>query len=1223
MPRNDNTSRASGLSPSQAAAVEAPLQDTCVMAGAGSGKTRVLTSRYVHLIRDSGLSPHEIAALTFTEKAAGEMRTRVATTLQSALREASGDDAARLRDARAGVEFAPISTIHGYCARLIRREAIVAGVDPQFDVLDSAAAGVLLKEAVERALAEAKAVSPAALSALAGLRAGPRGAVSAVIAALRNEGLVPADLHWSQPDRSLTSCLGELAQTIDDIDENHQGFTRAQRPKWPRCRDQLRSLSKAVAAKSVSPTEVSRSAPAKWVTHVGTGGKFWKPHKQKLLDRLAELEGALWSAWGNERVFAPLHQVVASAYEHFAALKRERTALDFTDLETYALRILNTLQERGVPLSGAPKAILVDEFQDTSRLQAKLLRHLRETAPLFSVGDPKQSIYGFRKADVRVLLDEWERVGDDARHLLADSYRTSPRLLAALNGLGRALITPNSAGVAFHPLHAAGTFLDAPDAPPPACEVHFVVGGEEGEIDRRRRAEADWIAQRIHSLVAGEDSLTKVRSDDAQRPIRLGDIAILGRARASLMAIEDALSRHAIPFLSQSSKGYYLADEIGDLLFALRVVHNPADRFALAALATSPALKADDASIHRWIGEGAETSWHRVLNDSSHTSSIATRWRALARVQETAHTLPLADCVQAVIDALDLDTVSRSLLGGARRSANLQKAVTLASDMDAQGHHDVPSFLQRVAMLRSEGAEEHDAPVGGDGQNVVRLSTIHASKGLEYPVVFLADITRQLQGRPSPVLLSADGGLGVALHDPVEGVLRRPSGYVALLAERKRAELEESMRLFYVATTRAEERLFLSGQYERRTQTGKPAYSGPWGVVLDEQLGFPAPGEDKVVALGDGALRVTVAPLAEVEEEPRGIGPTTYWPPELPDEARRWAEGEARAQLARASEHVSPLRRTRYVVSVSELLQFAKSPADYYRRCVLGIDAEASLHPFSDSWTDRESSSYRESPFNRYARPQSSAADARHAARARDESFEHEVRGREGSPSNEVPPNYVPRDAVGRTLHTALELIEPPFQETVPRALDRALQLEPFAGESLKAVVAPLLYRFLESPLAGELEAALSENDAAPLRELNLHARIRFPTDKGQEKRVAELDSLLVKGSIDLWLPRQDGVWVLDYKTNRRSNRFPTTASLAEYYGWQLRLYALMAERVLGTDIAGAALVLLDPSWSRDPVELPIAIDGDRLRDTRRLCEALARAEKDRRYPQSWQALVN
>ncbi len=1191
------------LSPSQRRAALAPPVDTCVMAGAGSGKTRVLTSRYVHLIRDHKFSPHEIAALTFTEKAAGEMRTRVAGAIQSALRDAEGEEREWLREARAQVEFAPIATIHSYCARLVRREALVAGVDPLFVVLDSAEAGVLLDEAVDQALGVFRANAPNDLLALNGLQLGAKAAVTAVIRALRNDGLHPDELNWIEPERDATSLLEELLVAVNDIELGGSQFTKTQGAKWPACRNQLSTLIKQLARNELSPTAFSRSDCTKWPGQVGSAGKFWKPHKEQLARLLGQIEDALWSDWGKSHLFEPLKRITTHAYDAYEALKRTRGALDFTDLEVRSLALLSRLAKRGHPLRGAPKVVMVDEYQDTSRLQATLLGFLRRGAAMFSVGDPKQSIYGFRKADVRVLLDEWEYVDEAARHVLDNSYRTSPELLDTLNGLGQALMTPNTAGVSFQALNAAGTFATPTreaDDQSPVCELHFVVGGEQAETDRRRKAEANWIAGHIHKLVSGTDQLTK--GTDAPRGIEYRDIAILVRARASLRSIEDALTQRAIPYLTQSSRGYYLADEIGDLIYALRVVHNPADRFALAALATSPSLAADDEAVNRWFGDGHGAAWERILADASLDASIAARWHAFARVQARAHTLSLAACLEAVIDALDLHTVSLTLIRGARRSANLHKAVALAAAMDEQGHHSVPEFLKRVANLRAQGETEHDAPIGGEGQDVVRLSTIHAAKGLEYPVVFIADVTRMTSARSPSVLLTPTGGLGVALSDPIEGVKRMPSGTRVLANKRSEAEQQELMRLFYVATTRAEERLYLSGQFSHRTQKGAPARSGPWGLMLDALAGEPPPGDEYDVRLGAGTMRVSVTELEPADSGASRATESASWPPAIPVALKKEAAREADEHMRRIEGHVAPLRRTRYVVSVSELLTFAKSPSEYYRHCVLGANSQSTLLNATDDSPDR------------YALPATGFVNEQHAGRALDERFATDVASKSGT--------SIPRDAIGRTLHAALEFVRPPFAKDAARALDCAVALEPYADAEVKAAVAPLLYRFLECPLAQELETALAGRGTPPQRELDLHARIRFPTVAGAEKTVAGFDSLLVKGSIDLWLPRKDGVWVLDYKTNTRSDRFPSPASLEAYYGWQLRLYALMAERVLGTDIAGAALVLLDPSWSREPVELPIDIDGERLRETRRLCEALARAELLQRYPPNWRSLV-
>jgi len=212
------------------------------------------------------------------------------------------------------------------------------------------------------------------------------------------------------------------------------------------------------------------------------------------------------------------------------------------------------------------------------------------------------------------------------------------------------------------------------------------------------------------------------------------------------------------------------------------------------------------------------------------------------------------------------------------------------------------------------------------------------------------------------------------------------------------------------------------------------------------------------------------------------------------------------------------------------------------------------------------------------------------------------------------------RAALGRAVHAVLEHVGPTDLEAPSHLIDRAVQAEheeEAGAEAFASAVRRMVNRFLASDAGAQLRAALADG-LDVRREVALHARIRFPRGDA----VGGFDSLLVKGSIDLWLPTADGVLVIDHKTNRKGGAFDTPEALAAHYAWQLRLYALATERALGADVAGTRLLLLDPSWGEETLEVPVDVSGDALEDARRLCRAFALAELEGRYPEDWRSLL-
>jgi len=487
---------------------------------------------------------------------------------------------------------------------------------------------------------------------------------------------------------------------------------------------------------------------------------------------------------------------------------------------------------------------------------------------------------------------------------------------------------------------------------------------------------------------------------------------------------------------------------------------------------------------------------------------------------------------------------------------------------------------------------ESEAPIGGEADNVVRLTTVHGAKGLEYPVVFVADIGRSARGDTPVIQFDGECRIAARVCEPLEGTMCTPAGWDSISARAKVRSAQEELRLLYVAMTRAEERLILSGSCKGATAQGVPAFFKGWGEALWEALGVPFEVGTHDVTFDDeppAEVRVHVVAGASIERPE---------PPAPPAAAPAVADADraaAREILTEADRSAAPLGDTRYVVSVSELLTFASSPQRYYTDCVLRAGARAAV---SAEWD-------RTAPATADEAAEAAAPDAgRRAERA--EMWDE---------GDDVAAG-LDRAAVGRAVHAVIERLGAD-DETPPPDLVAAAAEDEGGGDAMRAAVGEMAERFTRSSLGVAMRGALADG-VDVRREVDFHARIRFP---GGEQ-VAGFDSLLVKGSIDLWLPTDDGIRLVDHKTNRAGALFRTPEDLAEHYAWQLRLYALAAERLLGEDVAAAGLVLLDPGWGAEAVEVPIDISGDALEETRRLCRAFALAELHGRYPEDWRALL-
>jgi len=1184
------------LTAAQRRAVERPRGDACVLAGAGCGKTTVLTQRFVTLVATHRLDPRRVAALTFTDQAAGEMRTRIAAAFRAdpALR-AHADD----------VEFAPISTLHAFGARLLREHAIVAGVDPAFVLLDETEARLLLEDAwtqVDRRLRRTDAPALRVLRRIGAEDAA--GLLLGLHARLRGLGLRPARTTVAPAARAVAEAVGDVAAALGRLDDAvaAAGLGVAQAAAFAAARARLAppaDLRRGGFEAIRRAREVARFANAKNAV-LPLPTKVAKDEREAVFAAYAAAAGALLDAWALAEIDGPVRELLAALDVAYERAKHERSALDFADLELRTERLLARFEARDLALPGAPAALLVDEYQDVNPVQARILARLRASpagrrAEQFSVGDPKQSIYRFRRADVAVMAQEWAAVGAGGQEHLATSFRARPELVAFHNEVfGRWFAgAEGGGGIAYEPLEAGAAF-HAEVAPTPPELLLVDVGDDPVSA---ALAEARAVARRIRATVEGGALRAKVARDAdgaAPRRLRYGDVAILLRTRTNLKAFERALLEAGVPFHVGKGAGFYRAAEIEDLLHLLRAVHDPKDRYALAACLTSPAVGATDADLLALFAHPLDPV--AAAQDRPGLASAFARLDALRRLAASGS---LEAVARAAVDDFELATTALLQPGGPRRARNLAKAVALARRLDDEGRHGLFDLLRLLTDLRDREVREAEAESGLAG-DAVAILTVHAAKGLEWPVVFAANAGRGPQRSVQPALLDADGRVGWRVRDPLEGTDVATGAHARLAGVERAADDAESLRLRYVAWTRAEERLVVSAAVRGATREGRPQrLAGDAGALWDLVGARFDVGTRHLAA---GAVPVTVsverptpAPTGAAGPFFASVGPagvlhgaaSAPTPAELDEAAGHWARvGGATASLG----------RTPYVVSISDLVAFDRSPAAYYRERLVGADERE-----ADATVGTE----REDP----AAGREAALDPevlRAARHARYDEGRDVVAG-------------VDRAALGRAVHLAIERYAP--ASDLDALLRGALAEElPDATPAAATLARAMVERFLASAVGRDTRAALVAGRGVR-REVAFHARIRFPDGEP----VAGFSALLVRGTVDLWFEdAAGGVRLYDHKTNAPGASLPDAAAFLDRYATQLRLYALATERIVEHDVTSASLLLLDPAWGARgvPVEVAVDVSGDALAATRRLCRAYARALLDDRFPARWEDLL-
>ncbi len=769
------------FTPEQLAAISRSNGELLLDAGAGSGKTAVLVERLVRAVVEDGVGVSQILAITFTDKAAAELRERVRTALRDA-----GE-----RQAAGVVDTAWISTIDAFCARLLRLHPLEAGLDPEFAVLDERAAAPLRQAAFMRALAVSARTETGARLISAYGPGRLRSAVSAIYTELRTRGAaVPALPPPPAPPAPLDVRSSAMrVQALAAAAQLELGAVRSPGRRVQDAIELLRGVSEGLASAELLPGQLAR-------IRLGTGASALRTEAcERYRMALAELE-ALSTAVAVTDVHEAFDALLSLYGGQYAQLKRERAAVDFADLELLARDLLAS-GELGARYRERFVRVMVDELQDTNQLQLELV-DLVAGPSLVMVGDAQQSIYGFRHAQLELFEERGrrlERVG--ARLSLLSNFRSRPEILAALNAAFAAVL-----GDRFRPLRAGRRTEPAPE---PLVEMILVDrGGAPVESEAGgEQLSAPWRVAEARALAA---RIAELIGSGRARP---GEIVVLLRATTGMGIYELAMAAHGVPSYVVGGRGFWSAPQIVELVAHLRALANPRDGEALATVLCSQLC---GLSLDGLVLTSADAEEQLDAGDRERLLDFR-RWFEAERVAATW--LGAEELIDRALVRRGYEQALAQLPDATRRLANVRKLMALARDWEQEHGSDLRGFVDqlRSRMQLSDGAEESEAPVESEAMDAVRMMTIHRSKGLEFPVVCVADLGRQAQTRAAPIVIVGQDGhsLGVRLMHPGYGGSVAALDYDALRAQALAHELDEERRLFYVAMTRARERLVISG----------------------------------------------------------------------------------------------------------------------------------------------------------------------------------------------------------------------------------------------------------------------------------------------------------------------------------------------------------------------------------------------------------------------------
>jgi len=861
-----------------------PSQNVVLEASAGTGKTRVLVERYVNLLL-AGVEPDRILAITFTRKAATEMRQRIIARLREAGRT-SQMSAARWREVRDRLGDIAISTIDAFCLSLIREFPLEAGVDPGFDLADQTEIPRLTGQALDRALRIgrhfARTDDDVAMVFVQlrerRLRQG--------LAALIDRRLVAADVlrgFLELGPRDLTpevACRraaqrladvfrhvpGGLVPFLGDGPHGHPQFAMlagdlsslvsGQAPEFSsrEAQAEFRVLVDRLAAYFLtidgSPRKAKGFGQSEFKREHCASEQGWKRHREQLETVAPAVEQAIRAFRRDLNVILSrgvwrLFQIALGQYRQTL---ESHAALDFAEVLARAVGLLRQMEEFSqsrYKLEARYQHVLVDEFQDTNRAQWELMSLLVKSwgegfgaaadalqPSIFVVGDRKQSIYGFRDAEAAMLEEAATfvaalRPDGQPRQAISVSFRAVPELLAFVNGVFEAIAGTSDA--------------ERRDAFRYSTTDQFPIGGEatEGRPEPDETGEdavrflgaptmeaaAEDVAGEIAALLSS-GATVRDRDTGTRRPAKAADIAVLFRSRDSHREYEAALERHGVPTYVYKGLGFFEADEIQDAIALLRFLANPTSHLRAAAFLRSRIVRLSDAAVVE-----LRTNLSGALIDAEPPPAIdrlaAEDRIVLQRVRAAIpRWLALVDHVtpSELLEGILRETAYAYETRGPRRPQareNLKKLRALIRKVENRGY----ATLSRIAEFLDELAVGDESNAVLDAHDAVSLMTVHAAKGLEFPIVFVVNINRGTGGPRAPIRVLTDGYGTPAVSI---GDFESEADEDATPRER-----EETKRLLYVALTRARDRLYLGGVV--KNGAFKPG-RGSLGEVLPPEI---------------------------------------------------------------------------------------------------------------------------------------------------------------------------------------------------------------------------------------------------------------------------------------------------------------------------------------------------------------------------------------------------
>ncbi|WP_416731250.1 helicase-exonuclease AddAB subunit AddA [Fictibacillus sp. JL2B1089] len=1219
-------------------AIQARGENVLVAAAAGSGKTAVLVERIITMIREKVADVDRLLIVTFTNAAAAEMRKRIGEAIDKEL--SLNPSSLHLRRQLNLLNKASISTLHSFCIEVLRKHYYETDLDPGFRVAEETEAELIRQEVIEDLFEEEYSKGEdhifyqvvdayssdrndmelqkliLSLYDFARSHPDPNGWLDQMAETYQVQAATIDDLPWTkellfdislQIDglRSLALRAIELSELsggplayAETLQEDLVFIERLLHAKnsWSELYEAFQSYEppklKAIRGKDVDEELKNKVKAMRDNIKKRTGAlkeEYFERHPDSYIVHIEEMAP----------VVKELSSLVKKFGERYLEAKQEKSLVDFGDLEHFCLGILKgegSTMDVPVPSNAALEyrerfvEVLVDEYQDTNFVQESIVRLVSkdgEAGNMFMVGDVKQSIYRFRLAEPLLFLTKYKQFtkegGNGLRIDLAKNFRSRNGILQATNYLFRQIMNETVGEIEYNDdaeLKLGATYYPEQEGNEPELllinksqPVTDEEGLENGEVEKSEletvQLEARVIAEKIKQIVGttgNSPHLVLDKHTKKLRPAKYKDIVMLFRA-TSVWApvILEEFKQQGIPAYAELSTGYFDATEIHIMMSLLKVIDNPLQDIPLAAVLRSPLVgmtgeelavirlkqKQDNylGAVELYRAEGENT---RIQEKVSTFLDQLEKWRHQARQGS------LSDLIWEIYRETGYFDYVGGLTGGKQRQANLRALYDRAKMYESTSFRGLFRFLRFIERMQERGKDLGAARALGEQEDVVRVMTIHKSKGLEFPIVFVGGINKQFNTRDlnEKVLLHKELGLGTQYINP-EYRIAYPTLPKLAIAGRKKMELiAEEMRVLYVALTRAKEKLYLVGtvnDIEKSVDSWRDSlYEENWILPDFERAGV----KSYLDWIGRAVIRHKNAePLLSL----LGTG----------------ERGRGEVYIDETDWKIAVLPASQYeeleVEEKEKQEELLKQLENYERVNLASDDFDEVERRLQWRYTNKNST---------YTRSKQSVTEIKKQYQADEYSSTELVKAAQQVIHER--PRFMQEEQlnaaeVGTAMHMVMQHVDfrkPGTLESLENQLAEMETKELLTREQAQYILLPQIQEFMEGPLGERIK----ENE-------NLKREIPFsmalPISEIQREWIGEDEHVLVQGVIDCLIEEEDGYILIDYKTDRITNRFTNGVTgardiLYKRYELQLNLYAKAIERILKKPVKESYLYFFD-----------------------------------------------